>query len=166
MSKTGMMAAVAAAAGLGEDQVQNLTVDAAFIAAHFPEAAKALREDGASAEHERVRAIEAAAMPGHEAIIAAHKADRSKTGADAALAVIAAERGKLAAIKAGLDADEERLSGLTAAAAPAAAAETAANPHAQAAELSNQATAYINEQKAKGITVSAAEAVAHITRKG
>ena len=166
MSKTGMMAAVAAAAGLGEDQVQNLTVDAAFISAHFPEAAKALREEGAQAEHQRIGAIEAAAMPGHEAIIAAHKADRSKTGADAALAVIAAERGKLAAIKPGLDADEERLSGLTAAAAPAAAAETAANPHAQAAELSNQATAYINEQKAKGITVSAAEAVAHITRKG
>lgn len=167
MSKSGMMAAVAAAAGLGTAEVENLTIDAKMIATHFPEAAAALRDEGAEAEHNRIAAIEAAHMPGHDAVIAAHKADRSKTGADAAQAVIAAEKVRLAGLKASLADDERKVADLRAAAPgtePRASGE--ANPHAAARNLSELAQTYIAEQAAKGITVSVAEAVAHVSKKG
>ena len=167
MTTSGMMAAVAAAAGIGEDQVPSLTIDAAFISAHFADAAAALRAEGAEAEHKRLAGIEAASMPGHDAIIAAHKADRSKTPADAALAVIAAEKAVLASAKSSLETDEQRLAGLTAAASPAdSSGAGAGNPHVAARAISESAVQYMNEQSAKGITVSVAEAVAHITKKG
>lgn len=167
MSKSGMMAAVAAAAGLGAEQAENLIVDAKFIETHFPDVAKTFRDDGAKAEHDRILSIEAAAMPGHEAIISAHKADRSKTGADAALAVITAENKARAAAKASLDTDEEKLRGLRAATgdtAPEAPAN--ANPHAQARSIAEQAQIFTAEQAAKGITVTPAQAVAHVSQKG
>jgi hypothetical protein len=167
MKKSGMMAAVAAAAGLGEEQAESLTIDAGFIAAHFPAAASALREEGAQAEHNRLAGIEAASMPGHEPLIAAYKADRSKTPADAALAVIAAERGRLAKAKASLDADEEKLAGLKAA-SEAGKTEEAATQHpvAAARNISAEAKEYIAAQQAKGITVQVAEAVNHVSKKG
>jgi len=167
MSKSGMMAAVAAAAGLGAAEVENLTVDAKMIATHFPEAAATLRNEGAEAEHSRIAAIEAAHMPGHDAVIAAHKADRSKTGADAAQAVIAAEKVRLAGLKTSLADDEKRVADLKAAAPGAdSPASGGANPHAEARSLSELAQTYIAEQAAKGITVSVAAAVAHVSKKG
>lgn len=162
--KNGMMAAVAAAAGLGETQAESLTVDAKFIAANFPDVAKELREEGAQAEHDRIAAIEAANMPGHDAIIAAHKADRSKSGADAAMAVIAAERSKLAAMNASFEEDEKRLAGLKSGATAPAAETQSGNPVMAAREISARAQAYVSEQAAKGITVSVAEAVAHVSK--
>lgn len=166
MSKNGMMAAVAAAAGLGEDQAESLKIDAGFIAAHFPDVASALREEGARAEQDRLAGIDAAAMPGHEAIIAAHKADRGKTGGDAALAVLAAERAKLASAKSSLDDDEKKLAGLKASGETGPADGGAQHPAAEAREISARAQELITEQKAKGITVSVAEAVSHVSKKG
>ncbi|KQT10972.1 S49 family peptidase [Ramlibacter sp. Leaf400] len=47
---------------------------------------------GADAERARIQAVEAALIPGHEALIASLKFDGKTTGGDAALAVNAAER--------------------------------------------------------------------------
>ena len=47
---------------------------------------------GASAERERILAVEAQSLPGHEALIAGLKADGKTSGAEAALQVLAAER--------------------------------------------------------------------------
>jgi len=118
MSKSGMMAAVAAAAGMSADaENDGLVIDAAFVAKNFPDAAAALRAEGhatgmtagAAAERERILGIEKAALPGHEEIIAAHKADGSKTPADAALAVIAAENASRSTVLDGLKADDSKV---------------------------------------------------------
>lgn len=50
------------------------------------------RVDGATAERARIFAIEAAALPGHEALISQLKADGKTSGGEAAVAVIAAEK--------------------------------------------------------------------------
>lgn len=118
MSKSGMMAAVAAAAGMSADaENDGIVVDAAFVAKNFPDVAAALRAEGhtsgltagATAERERILGIEKAALPGHEAIIAAHKADGSKTPSDAALAVIAAENATRSTMLDGLKADDGKV---------------------------------------------------------
>lgn len=62
------------------------------IAREFPEAAAALREQGASAERERIRSIEAQAIPGHEQLIDAMRFDGKSSAGDAALAIVAAEK--------------------------------------------------------------------------
>lgn len=68
-------------------------------AAH-PELCAALveegRTDGAAAERQRILDVEAQAMPGHEALIAALKADGKTTGPEAAIQVLAAERAVVA----------------------------------------------------------------------
>lgn len=74
------------------------TLTAAQIAEHYPEAATALRGEGAAKERERIQGIEAQSVPGAEKIITSMKADPAKTGADAALAIVAAYReGKIKA---------------------------------------------------------------------
>lgn len=50
------------------------------------------RAAGAAAERERIQAVEAQLLPGHEALIASLKFDGKSTGGDAAMAVNAAER--------------------------------------------------------------------------
>lgn len=84
---------------------------AAKFAAENPEAAALLRAEGhatgAAAELERVKAVRAAALPGHEALIDALAADGKTSGAEAALAVIASERGKTAAAVAARAADAQ-----------------------------------------------------------
>lgn len=121
--KTGMLAAVAQAAGLDASAPVNLT--AALVAQHFPAVAAELKADGAKAERERLAGIEAQAMPGHGKIIDAMKADPGKTGADAAMAILAAEKSARAAQLAALDADEAKIKGLRS--QPANGMETAAD---------------------------------------
>lgn len=129
MSKAGMLAAVSAAAA-GAATGETITVDAAMTAAniktYFPDVAAALigegkaeakaeakndveaaRKAGADAERERILGIEKAALPGHEAIIAAHKADATKTPADAAMAIIEAEKGNRGKQLKALETDED-----------------------------------------------------------
>lgn len=52
---------------------------------------------GATAERERILAVEAQSIPGHEQLIAKLKADGKTTGAEAAVQVLAAEKAKTAA---------------------------------------------------------------------
>jgi hypothetical protein len=82
-------------------QVAQLT---AAAAQHATELAAA-RADGAKLERERIQAVEAALLPGHEKLIASLKFDGKTDGGTAALAVLAAEKTKLGAAAAALSAD-------------------------------------------------------------
>lgn len=70
------------------------------ILAHAPELAVALREEGAAtasataatAERERIQSVFAQSMPGHEALIQSLAFDGKTSGAEAAVAVLGAER--------------------------------------------------------------------------
>jgi hypothetical protein len=68
---------------------------------NHPEVAEVLlaegRAEGAAAERERQRGLQAAAMPGFEALLAAAKADGRTTGPELALRIVAAMRSNLAA---------------------------------------------------------------------
>lgn len=72
---------------------------AELVARDHPAIAEAFRAegraDGAAAERARILGIEAQALPGHEALICILKADGATTPEQAAVAVLAAERGKL-----------------------------------------------------------------------
>lgn len=164
MAKSGMMAAVALAAGVDEETAKTMKIDASFIRQYFSEVATELVNEGhkagVTAEQQRIAGIEAAAMPGHEEIIKAHKADASKTPADAALAVITAENARLAAMKGGLDSDEKKLKGLKSTASPSG--DIAEKPKRSARQMADQGREYIAAQAAKGITVGAAQAIQHI----
>lgn len=111
MRNQGMMAAVALAAGLNEVAAADIAVDAAFLSTHFPDLVSGFKTEGATAERERIAAIDAAALPGHEALVAKAKAE-GMTAGDFALAVVAAERSARASMAASLDTDEATLKGL------------------------------------------------------
>lgn len=90
---------------------QNTELTAAQVAEKYPAAAKALREEGAAAaaesnktavdaaraegakaERERITEIEALAVPGSEELVAKLKADASMTPANAAMAILKAQK--------------------------------------------------------------------------
>lgn len=75
-----------------EAQTMTPTEAAATFAAENPEAAALLRAEGRDAEMQRVQDVHAAALPGHEALIERLASDGKTTGAEAAMAVLAAER--------------------------------------------------------------------------
>lgn len=75
-----------------EAQTMTPTEAAATFAAENPEAAALLRAEGRDAEMKRVQDVHAAALPGHEALIERLASDGKTTGAEAAMAVLAAER--------------------------------------------------------------------------
>lgn len=119
---------------------------------------------GATAERTRIAGIEAQSLPGHEAIITAHKADGTKTAADTAMAIVTAEKGLRSNQLTSLSADEATVAGLRN--APITTAnEPAAASRASTSQVRDAASSYIAEQAAKGITVSAAKAVAHVTKQ-
>lgn len=88
--------AATASATLQGDSMSPQEQAAAFAADH-PEAATVLRQEGASAELTRIRGVRAQALPGHQALVDQLAFDGITTPADAAMAINAAERGKLAA---------------------------------------------------------------------
>lgn len=112
MKNSGMIAAVALAAGISEEEASRIEVDAAFIKKHFAAVAGELTGEGVTAERERIAGIEAFSLPGHEKIIAEHKADSKKTPLDAGLAVAAAQRASLATQVEHLKTDETKVAGL------------------------------------------------------
>ena len=65
---------------------------AADWAAENPEAAAMLRAEGAAGERDRIAAVRAQSLPGHEALIEKLAADGITTGAEAAIQVVAADR--------------------------------------------------------------------------
>lgn len=97
------------------------TIDRAYLTANHPALVAEIRAEGvnegrqigllagkaegAAAERDRIKAVEAAALPGHDALIEALKYDGVTTGADAALKVLAAHKATLANMGANLTAD-------------------------------------------------------------
>lgn len=62
------------------------------LAADAPDTLAQILAEGAATERARIQAVEAQAIPGHEALITALKFDGKSTGGDAAMAVLAAEK--------------------------------------------------------------------------
>lgn len=91
---------------------------------NHPELVKALRDEGfaagASAERQRIKDVEAQALPGHDKLITELKFDGKTTGPEAATRVLAAENAKLAGIRNDLNADAPK---------PAAASPSATGEH-------------------------------------
>lgn len=95
-----------------------------------PDLAQALIDEGsaagAKAERERIQAVEAQALPGHEALIATLKFDGKTSGPEAAVQILAAEKAKNSTVLATLKAE-----------APAPAAPSAPVEAVKAAEDAN-----------------------------
>jgi signal peptide peptidase SppA len=76
--------------------VTSMTITREKLAAEAPELVQALldegRTTGASEERARIKAVEGALIPGHEALIDSLKFDGKTSGGDAALQVLAAEK--------------------------------------------------------------------------
>jgi signal peptide peptidase SppA len=70
----------------------SMPITRAQLAADAPALIDELRAEGATAERARIRAVESAAIPGHEALIDGLKWDGKSNGGDAALAVNQAEK--------------------------------------------------------------------------
>ena len=102
-----------------------MTLTRESLAQDHPDIVSALldegRAQGAQAERERIQAVEAQALAGHEALIAALKWDGQTSGAQAALQVLAAERASLGSRAAAFAADAPPM--VPHAAAPALGAE-------------------------------------------
>lgn len=114
----------------------SLATTVADLNAAYPDLCAALRADGAASERARILGIEAHAMQGHDALIAAMKADPAVTPDMAAGRILAAERAArgqhLQAIQ-----DVEKTTGrvvATPASAPEAHSETASTPDGWKAE--------------------------------
>lgn len=126
---------------------------AAKFAAENPDAAAALRAEGATAgaaaERTRIQAVREQVMPGHEALVEQLAFDGKTSPEQAAMAVNAAERARLSATAAARasDAPAPVADPSTERAAPAAGASYAApagfGVNAKRAEMHAQATAYM-----------------------
>jgi len=68
------------------------TITRDILAKDHPELFDAIKSEGAAAELERVQSVFAATLPGHEQLIEALAFDGKTTGAEAALAVVKAEK--------------------------------------------------------------------------
>ncbi|MCA1381292.1 hypothetical protein [Bradyrhizobium sp. BRP23] len=138
----------------------------ADLAAAYPDLCTQLRVEGATAERTRILAIEAAALPGHETLVASMKADPTVTADMAAGRLLNAEKqlraGQLQAIK-----DVEGATGKVAAApAGTATAKTEDPPKESAHQLAARARTYQDEQAKLGVKISVAQAVAHVEKNG
>lgn len=142
---------------------------AAAFAAEHPEAAQHLRAEGAAAELQRQKDVRAAALPGHEGLIDQLAADGATSGAQAAMAVLAAERNLRTAQAAARRADAP--APLAQEPAPAseitgqqpAAAATTQSVVADAVKVAKLAQQKVAAARAAGRYLSTTEAVAQAT---
>ena len=102
------------------------------IAAEAPDVLAAIQQEGAAQERARIQSIEAQAIPGHDALIAALKYDGKSTAGDAAMAVLAAEKQTRRTQAAALAADAPQPLPLTPAPAVEAKPQTRADLDAAA----------------------------------
>lgn len=79
------------------EESPTMTITREQIAAEAPELLQAIMAEGATAERERIQAVRAQTLPGHEALIERLAFDGTTTGAQAAAAVITAERERITA---------------------------------------------------------------------
>lgn len=93
------------AAGVASQINEGAQMDLETIKAEYPDLVLAIAADAAAAERSRIADVEAQALPGHDALVAQLKADGKTTGPEAAAAILAAEKQKLAGMAAQLAAD-------------------------------------------------------------
>lgn len=145
-------------------EVKPITVD--VIKADHPAVAEALiaqgRDEGAKAERERIRGVEAASLRGYESIVEAAKFDGTSTGDQVAGRIVAAQKAEQAEALRAVHDDAPKPA--PAAAAPAVD-KPVEKPAAQPHDIAAKARAYQSEQAAAGRRISAAEAVAHVTQE-
>lgn len=110
------------------------------IAAEAPEVLAAIQQEGATAERERIQAVEAQAIPGHDKLISALKFDGKSTAGDAAMAVLAAEKQTRNAAASALASEAPKPLALVPAAAIPPAAEGAGKTRQQ---IATEAQAYV-----------------------
>lgn len=143
-------AGVAAARAIEQPHHEDIIMTKDEIAAKYPEAAAALRaegqeqyksahqaeqaaaldaarQQGATAERERIKAVQAQSMPGHEQLIATLAYDGKTTGPEAAVQVLAAEKCKLGKHLQDLQADAGEINAPPARTADIGAGEQLAN---------------------------------------
>ena len=121
------------------------------------------RAEGAKAERERIQAVEAALLPGHEKLIAELKFDGKTSGPEAAQKVVEAEKA-LQAEK--LTQMRSEAAGAVPASAPDLNADAAAasekKPEIDAKTLADKASALVSKAKAEGKTLTPEAAVAQV----
>lgn len=148
-------------ADINQEIPLDITIES--VKAEHPDVAQALHAEGfaagQTAELNRLRDVQAQSMPGHEALINELMFDGKTTGADAAKAVLAAERGKRNVALAALQDDAQDVA--APGAEPAVERKASFDPYV----VSAKASEYINEQAAKGVTVNPIEAVNHIMQE-
>lgn len=143
------------------------------LADHAPSVHAAIagpaREAGAKAERERIQAVRAQALAGHEALIEQLAFDGKTTGPEAAVAVLNAERAAAAKRKADLAADTPPPLAHDASAtgdAPAAEKKPAAkDPLADAQTLASAIAKVQAEHAATGRNLSAVQALAIVNQQ-
>ena len=126
------------------------------LATEYPEAVASIRADSASAERERIQAVEGQLIPGHEALISALKFDGKSGPGDAAMAVNAAEKRTRQAYVTALAGDAPTVLPLV----PAPAVEKQAEKPATRADQDAAAKAYM--AATPGVTYVAA--FKHVTQ--
>ena len=132
-------------AKLNADHAERLTsmsITRESLAAEAPELLAQIQAEAAAAERARIQAVEAQALPGHEALIAALKFDGKTSGAEAAVAILAAERKARGTAAAALAAEAPQPVPQLAAAAldPKPAAEDESQPIEERAKAAWDAT--------------------------
>jgi len=88
--------------------IRTMPITREQIAAEAPELLQSLLAEGASAERERIKGVEAQLIPGHETLIASLKYDGRSGPGEAAMAINAAERNLRTAAAAAAQADAPR----------------------------------------------------------
>lgn len=89
-----------------QDLVETIRAEAeADMRSSIDDAVAAARLEGAEAERRRIADVRAQLVPGHESVIARMELDGVSTGADAAMAIVAAEKSLRASAAAMMDAE-------------------------------------------------------------
>ncbi len=118
------------------------------------------RTAAATAERERILAVEANAMPGHEKLLAEMRADGKTSGPEAAQRILAAEKARTAQVASDLAAD----------APPAAPAserkDSGQKPEVDSKKAAEAARQYVEGQAKTGRRVSYSDAVKHVLAQG
>jgi hypothetical protein len=125
------------------------------------------RTEGATAERERIQAVEKVSLPGHETLIATLKFDGKTSGPEAAVQVLKSERElrekNLSQIRTEAPKPVPESTGTAAADAQTAAGATAnTTAKADAKEMANSARELVVKAKAEGKTLTYAAAVKQV----
>ena len=119
--------------------------------------------EGSQGERDRIKAVEAQALPGHEALIGELKFDGKTTGEQAAVRILQAERQKGTQQLDKLRADAAGAQ--TTATTPPADKPNAGDKVVDAHAVAAKAAAYQSEQAKLGNRIGTAEAVAHVMKQ-